>query len=83
MKKSFENLLGNAIAGMDQSDKSIKSQIKIRDDFKALIPPLSEDEFKVLEENILMEGVRDSLTVWSFGSEYILIDGHNRFSISQ
>jgi hypothetical protein len=83
MKKGFGDLLGNAIAGKDQIDKSVKDRIIVREDFKALIPPLSDEELKVLEENILMEGIRDSLTVWSFGSEYILIDGHNRFSISQ
>lgn len=83
MKKNFENLLSNAISGKDQSDKSIKERIIVRDDFKALIPPLSDEELKLLEENISVEGIRDSLTVWSFGPEYILIDGHNRFSIAQ
>lgn len=83
MKKSFENLLGNALAGKDLSEKEIRNRIVIREDLKALIPPLSDDELNVLEENILKDGIRDALTVWGSGSEYTLVDGHNRFSISQ
>ena len=51
--------------------------IHIDPEFKKLIPPLQEDEFKQLEENILSEGCRDPLTVWG----NILIDGHNRYDI--
>lgn len=38
--------------------------IQINKTFEALIPPLSEDEFKQLEANILEEGIRDPLVVW-------------------
>ena len=38
--------------------------IKIDDEFKALIPPISPDEYKLLEESILSEGCRDALVVW-------------------
>ena len=38
--------------------------IQINKTFEALIPPLSEDEFKQLEANILQEGIRDPLVVW-------------------
>lgn len=53
--------------------------IRIRNDFKALIPPLSEDEYRQLEENILKDGIRDPLVVW----DDILVDGHNRYEIAQ
>lgn len=53
--------------------------LKIDDEFKKLIPPLSADEFKQLEENILSEGIREKIIVW----QGIIIDGHNRFKISQ
>jgi hypothetical protein len=52
-------------------------QIKIDPIFKALIPPLSDDEFFRLEENLIADGCRDPLVVW----DGILIDGHNRFEI--
>lgn len=53
---------------------------------KKLIPPLSGDEFKQLEENILKDGIRDPLTVWYRPAPingYILIDGHNRHAIAE
>lgn len=53
--------------------------ITIDKEFKNLIPPLTPDEYKGLEESILKEGCRDSLVTWNG----ILIDGHNRYSICQ
>ena len=53
--------------------------IKIDDEFKKLIPPLSADEFKQLEENILSEGIRENIIIWNG----IIIDGHNRYEIAQ
>ena len=51
----------------------------VDDEFKNLIPPLSEEEFNQLEENILRDGIRDPLVIWNG----ILIDGHNRYYIAQ
>lgn len=53
--------------------------IIIDNEFKNLIPPLSKDEFKQLEKNILADGIRDPLIVWN----NILIDGHNRYQIAK
>jgi ParB-like chromosome segregation protein Spo0J len=83
MRKNFENLLGNALAGKASNDLSIQSKIIIKEDFKKLIPPLSDEELAQLEENILQDGIREALIIWKVSEEYILIDGHNRFSISQ
>ena len=52
-------------------------------EFKELIPPLSSEEYQQLEENILRDGIRDSLVVWDNNGEWILIDGHNRYEIAQ
>lgn len=52
-------------------------QIRIDNEFRALIPPLRADEYAQLEANILADGCRDALVVW----DGVLIDGHNRFSI--
>ena len=51
--------------------------IIVDDEFKKLIPPLTAEERKGLEESILKEGCRDSLILWN----NTLIDGHNRYEI--
>lgn len=57
--------------------------IRIDKEFESLIPPLSEDEFRQLEENCVKEGIRDALVVWKVpNGDQILIDGHNRWKIS-
>lgn len=57
--------------------------IVIDEEFKSLIPPLSDDEFRQLEANCVRDGIRDPLVVWpqDDGND-ILVDGHNRFKIS-
>ena len=37
--------------------------IRIDPEFESLIPPLTADEFKQLEENCVAEGIRDPLVV--------------------
>lgn len=55
-----------------------KVEIRIDPEFEALIPPLSEDEFKQLRENILEANeVYDPLITWNG----VLVDGHNRWKI--
>lgn len=46
---------------------------------KSLIPPLSNEEFNQLEENIRSEGCRDALVIW----HGTIVDGHNRYKICQ
>ena len=54
--------------------------LKIDSEFQSHIPPLTNDEFKQLEENILKEGKLISpLIVWG----NTLVDGHNRYAILQ
>lgn len=49
-------------------------------EFRDKIPPLSEDEFAKLEENIVSDGeVREPLVVWN----NTIIDGHHRWKIIQ
>ncbi len=83
MKKNFVNILENAVAGHDAHEETIRQRIIIRDDFKALIPPLNDEELSQLESNVLAEGIRDPLVIWPSGGYYVLIDGHNRFSLCQ
>ena len=54
--------------------------LKVNPEFRDKIPPLSQDEFSKLEENILADGeVREPLVVWND----TIIDGHHRWKIVQ
>ena len=54
--------------------------LKIDPEFQKQIPPLTDDEYKQLEENILKEGkLLSPLIVWNS----TLVDGHNRYAILQ
>lgn len=57
----------------------MNESVVIDPEFQSLIPPLSQDEYRQLEENCRRDGILDSLKVW----HGILIDGHNRFRISE
>ena len=57
--------------------------IRIDKEFESLIPPLTDDEFKQLEENCVRDGIRDPLVLWRVpNGDDILIDGHNRWKIA-
>ena len=52
--------------------------MNIKKEFKDLIPPLTTEEFKQLENNCLEEGIREKILTWNG----FIIDGHNRFEIA-
>ena len=51
--------------------------LQIDKNFKQLIPPLAQNEYEQLEENIVRDGCREPLCVWG----NTIIDGHNRYEI--
>ncbi len=51
--------------------------VRIDQEFKSLIPTISQDEYSQLEGNVLKDGCRDPLVLW----QNILLDGHNRYEI--
>ena len=52
--------------------------LKIDPEFEEKIPPLTEDEFSLLEQNIVADGaVLDPLIIWN----NTILDGHNRYRI--
>lgn len=55
--------------------------MKIEPAFRDLIPPLTDEERKGLEESIIAHGCRDPITVWK--NHDILLDGHNRYEICE
>ena len=52
--------------------------IQIKEEFKKLIPALTNEEFKQLEANCLAEGIREKIITW----DGFIIDGHNRYEIA-
>ena len=54
-------------------------EVTVDDEFRRLIPPLTEDERAGLEENLLRDGCLEPLIVWV--ERRILLDGHNRREI--
>lgn len=55
-------------------------ELKINPEFESKIPPLDADELKLLEENILSEGVViNPIITWNG----VIVDGHNRYRIIQ
>ena len=53
--------------------------MKVNEEFRKLIPALSNEEFTQLERNCLQDGIRDAIVVWND----TIIDGHNRYEIAQ
>jgi len=51
--------------------------IIIDEEFRDLLPTLDSETYRLLEENLIQNGCRDSIVVWGD----ILIDGHNRYEI--
>lgn len=55
-------------------------ELKIDQEFRDKIPPLTEEEFNQLRDNILIDGeIYEPIVTWNG----IIIDGHNRYRIAQ
>jgi len=64
--------------------EDFKMSIKINEELKNLITPLTQEEYQQLEANIVEQGCREPLTLWKKSeNELILVDGHNRYQICQ
>ncbi|MFD2934945.1 hypothetical protein [Spirosoma flavum] len=96
MRKDFMSTMKEKTSTLQPSllstEENIKSQILVLDKLRDLIPPLTDDEYDQLQQNILKHGVKDPLTVWETTSAvaqiddtdqpaFVLIDGHNRYKI--
>jgi len=53
----------------------LANNLQVNPEFKALIPPLTPEEYRQLETNILTEGCRDPVVVWN----NTIIDEYNRY----
>ena len=52
-------------------------ELKINEKFRSVAPPLSENELRLLKEDILANGCRDPLVAWNG----VIVDGHHRYDI--
>jgi len=57
----------------------MRQELNIDSEFESIIPKLTDEEFKQLEENLLADGILSPLIVWN-GT---IVDGHNRYKIAQ
>jgi len=73
--------IDNYGSGISMDSKTEK--LTLEKEFKDLIPKISLDEYKRLEESILEEGVRDRIVVWEKDGKKTILDGHNRYNICQ
>ncbi|KAB7726638.1 hypothetical protein F5984_23715 [Rudanella paleaurantiibacter] len=97
MKKGYLDALGSKKMIKDQGllrHEDIRHRLTILPELQALIPPLLPDELSQLETNIRRDGCREALLVWEttqgivqqtedLTPAYVLIDGHNRYTICQ
>jgi len=58
-------------------------QLRIDETIRRVLMPLRDDERALLEQSVLVEGIRDPLVVWRRGDELILLDGHHRYELAQ
>ena len=52
-------------------------ELTVDSEFRDLIPPLNEEELKLLEESIVADGCESPLIVWNG----VIVDGHNRYAV--
>lgn len=90
MKKVSSQLPTSSFSEIEK----IKKQIVISEELRQFITPLTTEEYKTLEANLLKQGCKDPLTVWETTNQiaglgesdetvYVLIDGHNRHKICE
>jgi hypothetical protein len=60
-------------------DGVVGRELHVDEEFRALIPPLTDEQRRDLEENLRRDGCLDALIVWA--EQQVLLDGHNRKEI--
>ena len=78
-----------------EAESKIKNEFIILDELRDFISPLSKEESEGLEQDIIKDGISDPLIIWETTPKvaglkneetktvYVLVDGHNRYRISQ
>jgi len=80
-KKNFKGSGADVFLSPEPTTLSVEATTKeltINPVFQALIPPLSEEEYTQLEENLIENGIREAISIW----DSTIVDGHNRYEIA-
>lgn len=72
-----------AISFFQDAGVDIRQNITILPELQKLIPPLADEEYEQLKQNMLANGCREPITLWRHNEQSVLIDGHNRYRICQ
>ncbi len=57
--------------------------LNIDPEFRDIIPPLTEEEYSGLEENLLTNGFNPAFPIILWKGRDVIVDGHNRYGICQ
>src|ERR1700733_94052 len=60
-------------------EQNTRRELEVNDEFKNLIPRLSDQEYQLLEESIEKDGCLNPIIVWG----NVLVDGYNRHEICE
>jgi len=80
-KKNFKGSGADLFLSPEPTTLSLETTTKeltINPVFQALIPPLSDEEYAQLEENLIENGIREAISIWGD----TIVDGHNRYEIA-
>lgn len=58
-----------------------QKELKIDPELRDLLPPLTDDEYKRLEKNIVENGFDKNFPIMEWHG--YIVDGHNRYSVCQ
>ena len=79
-KKASKKAAKKVVKKTKKPTKQVRTtKFKVISEFRKLLPKLTPEEFKALEESIDREGLREPLVIWK--EKGILVDGHNRRDI--
>ena len=68
-----------AASGQGANPSNLAQHFKIDEEFKSLVPPLSDAKLAGLERSLLIEGCRNPLVIWK--GHDVLVDGHHRHDL--
>lgn len=73
-RNRIQTPLANALENeQNTQNEQVLANISIIDELKDLIPPLQEEEFNRLQQNILVDekGIREPIKLWKFEGKYL------------
>ena len=60
-----------------EKDLAEIKKLRVNESFRTILPPLTPEEYVLLEQSIISEGCRDAIFAWNG----FIVDGHYRYSL--